>query len=276
MPRKARARLRRVDVEGSLLRGRPVAVPEPREMGAEVARFPDSLRLQERLGERPVPQGGGGEGARLARHAMRVVQGAAQDEPRDGVDVRRGGLAPEPHGFEGDGPAPREGVEDPGRAPSERRADLLPKPRQLGGGLAPPMEDPAGRLLLLPPPGRLPGDAPADPMQQLPAAVASGVVEQGRQQHRPARGEGPPRRPDVQGGDVPVAHVLFVHRVDGDLLEGEGGLDESMIRCHAESLRRNKGQNGLCSQTLAKRCLGRFRNWQITTLYGKLALRFIA
>ena len=229
MPRKARARLRRVDVEGSLLRGRPVAVPEPREVGAEVARLPDPLRLQERLGERPVPQGGGREGAGPARHAMRVVQGAAQDEPRDGVDVRRGGLAPEPHGFEGDGPAPREGVEDPGRPPAERRADLLPEPRQLGGGLAPPMEDPAGRLLLLPPPGRLPRDVPPDPMQQRPAAVASGVVEQGRQQHRPARGQGPPRRPDMQGGDVPVAHVLLVHGVDGRLLERKPRLDQAAV-----------------------------------------------
>ena len=196
-------------------------------MGSEVARLPDPLRLQERLDERPIPQGGGREGAGLSRHQARVVQGAAQDEPGDGVDVRRGDLASEPHGLQGDGAAPREGVEDLGRAPAERRANLLPEAGQIGGELASPMEDPAGRLLLLAPPGRLPGDAPADPKQQLPAAVAPGIVEQGRQQHRPARGEGPPRRPDVQGGDVAVAHVLLVHRVDGRLLQRKRRFDQA-------------------------------------------------
>ena len=56
---------------------------------------------------------------RLPGQQARIMKRAAQDEPRHRVDVRRHRLAPEPHGFQWNRPAPRERVEHP-RRPSPR------------------------------------------------------------------------------------------------------------------------------------------------------------
>ena len=157
---------------------------------------------------------------------------AAQDEPRHRVDVRRHRLAPEPHRFQRNRPAPRERVEHP-RGPSpERLPDLLPEPRKLPAVLAPPVEDPAPSLLLHPlaAGARRFDHPPRHPLQQLPTRVpAARIRQQRRQQRRPTRRQRPPRRPDVQRRDVPVPDVLLVDGVEGDLLQRESCLDEAFV-----------------------------------------------
>ena len=207
--------------------GRPIPVPEAGEVRPHGALSLDSPRLEKRFDELAIPQGEIRQRPLLPGHEMRVVQGAPQDEPRNGVDVRCGYLAPEPHGFEGNRSAPRERIEHLGRAPAERLANFLSKPRQLGRRLAAPTKNTAGRLFLLAPLCRLLDGTAANPKQQFPAAIAPGIVEQRRQQHRTARGKGPPRRPDMQRGDVAVADVLLVHRVDGRLLQRKPRLDQA-------------------------------------------------
>ena len=158
------------------------------------------------------------------------MQGAPQDEPRDGIQVRCGDLAPEPHRFQGNRPASGEGIEHPGRASSERIANLLSKPRQLGRRFTAPVENAADRLFLLAALALLLDDIARDSSQQVLAAVAPGVVEQRREQHRSTGRERSAGRPDVQGGYVAVANVLLVNGIDRSFLQRKRGLDQSAGR----------------------------------------------
>jgi len=45
---------------------------------------------------------------------------------------------------------------------------------------------------------------------------------------RPTRREGPPRPPDVQGGDVAVPDGFFAPRVRRDALDGQVNFDEAL------------------------------------------------
>ena len=87
----------------------------------------------------------------------------------------------------------------------------------------------AADLLLL----DLGDDLPADLLQQfLPLLRRARIGQQRGDQRRPARRQRPPRRPDVQRRDVPVADVLLVDRVERRLLEREGDFDEAGFIIH--------------------------------------------
>ena len=65
-------------------------------------------------------------------------------------------------------------------------------------------------------------------IEDSPPRLRVSRVGQQRGDERGARGgEGSARGPDVKGGDMAVAHVLFVHRVERRLFEREGGFDEA-------------------------------------------------
>ena len=190
------------------------------------------LRLQELLDEDPVVQREHRQRPGLPAQQLRIVERAAEDEPRHRIDVRRHRLAPEPHRFQRDRPAPRERVQHPWRPPPERLPDLRPEPRKLPAVLASPMEDSAPGLLLhaIAAGTRRLHHLPRHPRQQLPSSrPVARVRQQRRQQRRPARRQRPPRRPDVQRRDVPVPHVLLVHRIQRHLLQRKRRFDESSI-----------------------------------------------
>ena len=217
------------------LRRLAVAVPQTRELRAQ-RRLPfDASCLEERLDERPLAHRERRQRRGLSGEQPRIVQRAAQDEPRHRVEVCRHRLAAEPHRLQRNRSAPRERIQHPRRPPAERRADLGAEPRDLLDALrlalAPPVQDPAPRLLRpLAAAARNLRHPPRHPPEQLPAPLrASRIGQQRRQQRRPTRRQRPPRRPDVQRGDVPVPHVLLVHGVEGDLSEREGGLDEAGV-----------------------------------------------
>ena len=233
MPREVRARHRRRRPEE---RRRPhclsVTVPIFGKRLAYRTRLRYPLRLQELLDEGSILQRERRQRPGLPGQQPRIVEGAAEDEPRHRIDVRRHRLAPEPHRFQRDRPAARERVQHPRRPPSERLTDLRPEPRKLPTVLAPPMEDPAPGLLLhaLAAGARRLHHLPRHPRQQLPSSrPVTRVRQQRRQQRRPARRQRPPRRPDVQRRDVPVPHVLLVHRVQRHLLQRKRRLDQSLV-----------------------------------------------
>ncbi len=207
-----------------------VQVAQLRQLALQVPRLRGAARLQEGRDEDAVAHGERRQRPRLSGQQPRVVQRAAQDEPRHRVQVRRGHLAAEAHRLQRDGPAAGERVEHPRRPPAEGVPDLAPE-RLDGGGvvLAPPVQDPAARLLLHPPAARVRyvDQTPRHPLQQGPSRPpVVRVAQQRRQQHGPARRQRPARRPDVQRRNVPVADVLLVDGVDGRLPQREDGLDE--------------------------------------------------
>ena len=164
-----------------------------------------------------------------------MVQRALQQEPRYRIEIRGHRLAPQPHRLQRNRPAPRERIQHPRRAPAERFSNLCAEPVELAGSLGraltPPMENPAPRLFrpLAPTPGHV-LHAPGHPAEQLPSTLGRPrIAQQRRQQRRPARRQRPPRRPDVQGRDVPVPDVLLVHGVERHLLERKGGFDEAAV-----------------------------------------------
>ena len=205
------------------------------------------LGLVEELGhEGLVAEGEGGERGFLAGEALGVFEGAAEDEPGDGVEVGGVGLAAEAHGLEGDRAAAGEGVVDLGGAAPDP-ADLVLEGLELvalgldqvafgfvglavAGGLgAQPAEDAARggaffAALVVADGVEGAADAPAE---SLTARLIAGVWEERGEQGRPAGGEGSAGGPDVEGRDVAVADVLLVDRVQGGLLEREGVLDEA-------------------------------------------------
>ena len=192
--------------------------------------------LQEGFHELPVLHREPRQRPRLAGQLLRVFEGALEDEPGHRVDVHGRHLAAEAHRFERNRAAAREGVQHLGRPAAVCLADLVAKPFEVRPFLPPPVQDAALGLLLDPLDHAavhplalgLPDDPSGHAFKQcLPLLGTARVREERRDQGRPASGQGPARRPDVQGGDVSVAHVLLVHGVEGDLLQREGGLDEA-------------------------------------------------
>ena len=214
-----------------------VAVSEPTELRLQAGAL-EALGLQERLHEVAVRQGEGGQGTSLSSEPLWVFKGALEDEPGDGVDVHGGHLAAQSHGFEGDGAAAREGVQHLGGASAVGLANLVAEPLEVWAVLAPPVEDAAlGNLLHLlngapvePLALDLLDDAPGHAIQHRLAFIGVARVRQQRGDERSARGrQGSPRWPDVQRRDVPVPHILLMHRVQRRLLEREGYFNEALV-----------------------------------------------
>ena len=118
------------------------------------------------------------------------------------------------------------------------------------------MENTPNRLLLHPlnhaPPHPLAlnrlNHAPGQPLQHLlPLLVIAGIGQQRRNQHRPRRRKGPPRRPNMQRRDMPMPHILLMDRVEGRLLEGKGDFDETggghVFSPNSQSLRTRIGHS---------------------------------
>ena len=142
---------------------------------------------------------------RQVSEARRNLDHRLVDEHRNRVQVPRQGRQPKPLGFERNGPATSERVQD-------RRRSLWECPVDLGSGL----RQHIGVV------GVLPLDQPfQDPKQTLPLGllricgrqqVAVGVpvplsrriVHQRSPDHRPSRSERPPRPPQMQRRRVPV------------------------------------------------------------------------
>src|SRR5690606_19859849 len=67
-------------------------------------------------------------------------------------------------------------------------------------------------------------------LEQLVALfLVTWVGQQSGDQSRTAGCQRPARGPDVQRGDVSMAHILLVHRGDGGLLERESDLDQAFF-----------------------------------------------
>ena len=146
----------------------------------------------------------------------------------------------------------REGIEHPGRTPAEGVTNLRPEPLDVRPLLPLPVQNPA--LRLAPPPRHRPAADPFvidrlddiarhPPVDRLPLPRAPGVGQQRPDQGRPARRQRPPRRPDVERRDVPVADVLLVDRVERHLFQGERDLNGALgghisvdLLCGRESL----------------------------------------
>ena len=237
MPGEVRLRDRAIAGQSVELDAAAVPVSDAIEQAPQPG-APEALRLQEALHELPVLQREPRQRPGLTGELLRVFEGALEDEPGHRVDVHGHHLAPETHRFQGNGTAAGEGVQHLGCLPTVRLADLGAKPLQVRAALPPPVEDAAVRLLLHPLDhaavhalalGPL-DEAAGHALQDLLALTGfAGIGKEGRDQRGPAGGQRSARRPDVQGGDVPVAHVLLVHGVEGDLLQREGGLDEALL-----------------------------------------------
>ena len=188
-----------------------VAVSEPIKLRPQPGAL-ETLGLQERLHEITVLQGEGGQRTSLAGEPLGVLQGALEDEPGNRVDVHGRDLAAQSHGFKGDGAAAGEWVQHPGGASAVGLADLVAEPLDVRAALPAPVEDAAlGDFLYFlyhapvkPLALDLLDDAPGHALQQRLALVGVAWVRQQRGDERSSRGrQRPPRRPDVQRGDVP-------------------------------------------------------------------------
>ena len=71
-----------------------------------------------------------------------------------------------------------------------------------------------------------PGHAPIDRLTLLGVA---GVGQQRSDQGRATRGQRPARRPDVEGRDMPMPHVLLVHGIERHLFQRKLHLDEPLV-----------------------------------------------
>ena len=153
------------------------------------------------------------------RHPLRLAvllgidERAQLDQVRDGVQLDGVGLAAQAQRLQPGRAAAHERVEQPRRPVGERAAD------QLAGLL-----DGLGVAVLHLVPVH-------DDLDQLFQLFALGVVlgrgDQRREDRRAHRGQRPPRPPDVQRGDVPVADGLLPRRLLADGSEGEGDFDET-------------------------------------------------
>ena len=209
-----------------------VRVPQPGQRVPDLDLRPRAPCLDQRCGELPVPQGELRQRPLLPPHKPRVVQRAPQNEPRHGVQIGRECLAPKAHRLQRDRAPARERVQHAGRATTERVPDHFSEPVELRPVLLSPVEDAARGLLqlrvLAASPEALRNQMSGHASAQPPSALGvAGVGEERGQQHRAARGERPPRGPDVERGDVAVPDILLVDGVKRDLAEGQGGLGEA-------------------------------------------------
>ena len=156
-----------------------------------------------------------------------------------GVEVAGMGLQPQTLRFQRQGAAAREGIVE-GRQPV--------RVKQLGGarmpgivraGAAPALANLRPRLFQQLLVGRvLPADQLLDEAEQPLALLllvrlgrellgaGRGIVHHLPKDHRPRRGQGPARPPEMQGARVPVPDRLFPSRRGVDGVEGQGDLDE--------------------------------------------------
>jgi len=117
---------------------------------------------------------------------MRVVERAAEQEPRNGIQVGRERLAPEPHRLQRNRAATREGIENAGCPATERLSDPRPQAVEFQAVLSSPVETaPLGLLevRILPAALELLGDqAAGNALAQAAARIrAAGVRQQGCQ-----------------------------------------------------------------------------------------------
>ena len=168
--------------------------------------------------------------------SLRIFKGALEDEPRHRIDVHGGHLAAQTNRFKGNGAAPGERVQHPGRPSAVGLANLRSKPLQISSVLTAPMENPARRLLLdllrepavYPLAPHLLDHTPGHTLQNRASPFRiTWVGEKRRDQRSPARRKRPPRRPDVQGRDMPVPHVLLMHGVQRGLLQRKRDLNQA-------------------------------------------------
>jgi hypothetical protein len=164
--------------------------------------------------------------------------GTRNGDRLDWIDVDRGHLAAEPHGFKRDCSSAGERVEHLRRAPAVGFADFLPEPVEIRAVLPSPMQGAAARLALVHFDCALANLLSLDLLDDLAGKPAidrlaflgiAWIGQQRRDQRRAARGERPPCRPDMQCRDMPVPHILLVHRVKRHLLQREIDLDEPFV-----------------------------------------------
>ena len=163
-------------------------------------------------------------------------EGALEDEPGDGVDVYGSDLATQTHRFQEGwrrrlrrGPAPsvhvrrrhhgfcRGTTPSPGRSHGPN-AVCPPSVSSFTFSTMRPLMRLRSIFLVTRP-------AIRSRMSLRSSASPGSRVAASCNQSGPGCRQGPTRRPNVQRGDVPVPHVLLMHRVQRDLLEGEGYLD---------------------------------------------------
>ena len=121
----------------------------------------------ERLRERPVPQRERRQRPHLGGEQPRVVEGAAQDEPRHRVDVRRHRLAAEPHRLQRNRPAAGKRIKHARRPPPERRPDFPPETPRARLRARPPARAPSAGCRRRSPPCSPP--FPSDRLTTAPA-----------------------------------------------------------------------------------------------------------
>ena len=243
MPSKAGRHVRRNVRRIGQQTARPVLilpVPQRRKPFLQTGAALQPPRLQKLLRKVPVSKRKRRKPPPFSCNHPRIVERTPQDEPRHRTEVRRHRLAPQPHRLQRNRPAPCKRIKHPRRTPTERLRDLPPvrlnPPQRLPVRLDPPF--PA------PPKDAVPGllsrhatrrvrhldDHPRHVTKQLVSCLPPcRLRQQRRQQRRPTSRQRTPRRPNVERRDVPVAHVLFVHGVDGDLLDGKGGFNETTV-----------------------------------------------
>ena len=187
---------------------------------------------------------------RLPCEPLRVLQRAPEKEPRHRVDVRRLDLAPEPHRLQRYRPAPGERIQHARRPPPEGPANVGPKLLDPLFLFASPVQDPAhGHPLRRghpPPPRNL---VPAvghhrtrHPRMEIPPLpLAPGIRQQRPDERRPTRRQRPPRRPDMQRGQMPMPHILLMSRIQRHRLQRKPHLDQPLRRRHAATPRTHCG-----------------------------------
>src|SRR5690606_6376798 len=150
-----------------------------------------------------------------------------------------GHLTAQPHRLQRNGPATSKRIQHARRAAAIGLADFLPEPLQIRARLPPPAQhtafglprldllDPAiGHLLLF---GGLLQHTAQAPEQVVALFLVTRVGQQRGDQSRTAGSERSARGPDVQRGDMAMAHILLMHRVNGGLLERESDLDQAFV-----------------------------------------------
>ena len=175
----------------------------------------------------------------LPREALRILKRALENEPSDRIDIDGSDLAPEPHGLQRNRAPASKWISTRGRPAAVRLTNLLPKPIQVRARFPPPVQYAAnsfGNHLLVDLAARQVlllhdlDDLATQLFQELvPLLFVARIRQQGGDQRRACSRKWPPRGPDMQRGDVPVPHVLFVHRIKRCLLQRERDLNQSLV-----------------------------------------------